>query len=175
MDVNPFKKGGAEEAPEAGNEEMPKTSSFQKMKNACKACRPHSGAGWLALVIALVVLWHLGVAFKVLPSTTFPAVDQNVKQAVFLSNGQVYFGNLSEANRKYLMLENIYYLRVSQQLQPPSQEPQTQINLVKLGNELHAPEDTMYIPKGQIVFWENMRPDSPIVQVIEQLEDQENQ
>ncbi len=164
-----------DEGSDMGSGDMPKKSFSQKIKNACRSCYPRTSAGWLALVIALVALWGLGVSFGMLPSTTFPAVDRDATQAVFLTNGQVYFGHLSEANRKYLKLENIYYLRVSQQLQPPAQEPQTQINLVKLGNELHAPEDMMYIPKDQVSFWENLRPDSPVVQVIQQLEEQENQ
>ena len=89
-------------------------------------------------------------------------------QAVFLTNGQVYFGHIKNAGRDYAILNNVYYLRASQQLQPPAS--QQQISIVKLSDELHKPEDTMYIPKNQIVFWENMQDDSAVIQTIKNAE-----
>lgn len=169
MDVNPFKKQG-EDTSESGAE-MSKESRMGKLKGM----RPRSGAGWLALALALALAWMVGVSYGVLPSTTFPATSGSAYQAVFLTNGQVYFGKLREANREYLVLEDIYYLQVSQRLQPAEGEPSTDITLVKLGNELHGPEDTMYIPKGQVIFWENMKADSAVVQVIDQLKAQQSQ
>lgn len=168
-DVNPFRKQG-EDMPES-EADMPKESRIGKLKEM----RPRSGAGWLALVLALALVWTVGVSYGVLPSTNFPATASDTYQAVFLTNGQVYFGNLREANREYLVLADIYYLQVSQNLQPSEGEPQSDITLVKLGNELHGPEDFMYIPKGQVIFWENMKADSSVVRVINQLKEQQNQ
>jgi len=145
--------------------EAPKESMFKRVGNMA----PQSGTGWIVLLVALVLLWKLGVSYSIFPSLTFPSVDAGRWQAVFVTNGQVYFGHLKEANRDYLVMDDIYYLRVSEQLQPPSQQPQTRIDLVKLGNEIHAPEDMMYLPKSQIIFWENLKLDSPVVQAIEQL------
>lgn len=119
---------------------------------------------WLGILIVLAVLWKLLVAFGFLPSWNFPAIDRNKRQAVFLTNGQVYFGYLREVNREYVKLTDTYYLQVAQPLQPS--QPQQQISLVKLGNEIHGPEDDMYIPKSQIIFWENLKNDSPVVQTI---------
>lgn len=90
--------------------------------------------------------------------------------SVFLANGQVYFGKLSALPLKStVMLKDIYYLQVRQALQPAEnpQEPAQQISLVKLGSELHGPEDEMFIPKNQILFWEKMKEDSQVVQAIE--------
>lgn len=90
--------------------------------------------------------------------------------SVFLANGQVYFGKLSVLPLKSTVtLKDIYYLQVRQVLQPAEnpQEPQQQISLAKLGNELHGPEDRMTIPKNQILFWEKMKEDSQVVQAIE--------
>jgi len=41
------------------------------------------------------------------------------------------------------------------------------VSIVKLGSELHGPEDIMYIPRNQITFWETMRKDSQVVQAIQ--------
>ena len=143
--------------------EMPESrfkKLFKKSKNLCLACWPGSWKNWLILLLALVVLWKLAIWFGFLPSLTFPAVNQNKWQAVFITNGQVYFGHLRELNKEYAVLKNVYYLRQDQQ----------QPNLVKLGSEIHGPEDIMHVPKEQIVFWENMRNDSPVVKAIQQQE-----
>jgi hypothetical protein len=85
-------------------------------------------------------------------------------QAVFLDNNQTYFGKLQDYNYGYVALSNVYYLR-SGDLQR-GDEATPNISLVKLGGELHGPEDVMYIRKGSIEFWENLRDDSRVVQLI---------
>ena len=72
-------------------------------------------------------------------------------QAVFLTNGQVYFGKLSGTGSDWVTLKDIYYLQVQQQVQPTDENSQQQPNLtlVKLGNELHGPVDEMKINKDQ--------------------------
>ena len=89
-------------------------------------------------------------------------------QAVFLTNGQVYFGKLSEKGEK-MILRNVYYLRAeNQQLQPNLSADQPNMQLIKLGSELHGPQDEMFIERGQILFWENMKEDSQVVKAIQQ-------
>lgn len=97
------------------------------------------------------------------------AVNSNLYQAVFLDNGQVYFGKLSNLNSDYVQLTDIYYLQVDQQVQPDqSTTPQQQISLAKLGNELHGPEDQMFINPEKIVFWENLKTDGQVTDAIVQ-------
>jgi hypothetical protein len=42
----------------------------------------------------------------------------------------------------------------------------SEINLIKLGVEIHGPEDIMYISQNQVLFWENLKSDSRIVNII---------
>ncbi len=93
-------------------------------------------------------------------------------QALFLTNGQVYFGHASNLNSNYVTLRDVYYLQVSQVLQPvdgrKEPQPQTAINLAKLGNsELHKPKDEMKINRSQIMFIEDMDDESQVVKAIE--------
>src|ERR1035437_84052 len=48
--------------------------------------------------------------------------DSSVKgkqfQAVFLTNGQVYFGKVSHVDNSYVKITDIYYLQVQQTVQP---------------------------------------------------------
>jgi len=89
-------------------------------------------------------------------------------QAVFLSNGQVYFGQIAKQTEKSLVIKDIYYLQVSQQIQPAEagQEPQQNLSLVKLGNELHGPQDLMTINMAHVLFTEELKKDSRVVDAI---------
>ncbi len=91
-------------------------------------------------------------------------------QAVFLNGGQVYFGKVRDLNSKFFTLDNIYYLRVNEQVQSGSEDtagqPQQDISLAKLGCELHGPEDQMVINREHITFWENLRDDGQVAQAI---------
>ena len=90
----------------------------------------------------------------------FPEVPQDKWQAVFLESGQVYFGRMKDTGGNYVTLSNVYYLKEASDL------TQSNLNLVKLGGELHGPEDTINIRKDSISFWENMKDTSRVVQTI---------
>ncbi|MEX0934544.1 MAG: hypothetical protein WDZ42_01965 [Candidatus Saccharimonadales bacterium] len=87
-------------------------------------------------------------------------------QAVFLSNGQVYFGNITHIDSELVILRDIFYLNVDQDLQDIDDE--TSVSLTKLGSELHGPEDVMFISASDVIFWENIKDDSMVVQAITQ-------
>jgi len=90
--------------------------------------------------------------------------------AVFLSNGQVYFGKIESQNSDTLVLSSIYYLQVTSQIQPADQAAQQQqqqnVSLVKLGNELHGPKDSMRINMAHVLFTEELKPDSKVVDAV---------
>jgi hypothetical protein len=88
-------------------------------------------------------------------------------RAVFLTNNQVYFGRFVDVPFwPTVTLKNIYYLQVSQPLQPGEGQGQPELKIVKLGQEIHGPDDMMVIPKSQILFWENLRETSLVVKTI---------
>jgi hypothetical protein len=129
----------------------------------------------LAAVVALVVVgggaWYLGGSDLIKGSGQVLGANTGY-QAVFLTNGQVYFGKLESADSSSLVLRDIYYLKVTQALQPAPVEgeqaaaQQPNIQLVKLGSELHGPEDAMYLQQDKVLFWENMKGDSKVVEAI---------
>jgi len=87
-------------------------------------------------------------------------IDASRFQAVFLSGGQVFFGRL-RAERDVLLLSDVFYLTST-----PSgaEDPGT---LVKRGNEIFGPTEPMIIAREQVLFVENLRQDSQVVQAIE--------
>lgn len=86
-------------------------------------------------------------------------------QAVFLTNGQVYFGKLSGVGSKTYVLKNVYYIQSNPQGSATA-SPSPQLSLVQLGNEIHGPESEMQILSDQVLFWENLKNDSKVVNAI---------
>ena len=159
--------------PEAEPEALPSRSAAHRSKKP-----------WVVFLVVVVLFGGLGFVFRTpLKQTLAGAFGKQAStqyQAVFLTNAQVYFGKLTDANDTYAALSDIYYLQVvQQQLQGQSsqgtkneQANQTpQFSLVKLGNELHGPEDEMKISRQQILFYEDLRADSEVVKAITEYKD----
>ncbi|MBI2097871.1 MAG: hypothetical protein HYT46_02990 [Candidatus Vogelbacteria bacterium] len=131
------------------------------------------GGWWIFVIIILVVIgaaWWFKSGGLWLGQTRTTA--DNYK-AVFLTNDQVYFGKVSGLNKTYVTLSDIFYLQVAQPLQPS--QPANNVNLIKLGSELHGPQDLMTINRGQILFIEDLKPDSQVVQAITRFKEQQSQ
>ena len=143
--------------------------------------RPVSGQGpkksfrlkpLLIAALALVIVVGLIFAGSMLSRQLFSgtAIDSSKYQAVFLSNGQVYFGKLQNSTGEYLKLTNVFYLQTK--TNTTTQNPQTTSNtgndveLVKLGSEIHGPDDQMVINHSQVLFYENLKPDGRVSQSI---------
>ena len=124
----------------------------------------------LVIIAAIGYFWLSGPAGL---SGLFGAPGGDAYQAVFLTNNQVYFGKLADQDKAYVKLTDIFYLQVSQPLQPS--EPANNVNLIKLGAELHGPADSMAINRDHILFIEDLRTDSQVVQAIKQYKTQPSQ
>ncbi|HTK39387.1 MAG TPA: hypothetical protein VL362_00810 [Patescibacteria group bacterium] len=123
-------------------------------------------AGLAVVVIVLVGGYY---AYRAVSPSL---IDRGKYQAVFLSNGQVYFGKLHLDNN-YYVLKDIFYLQASDaqnSANPDSKNPQqstsSDVKLIKLGTEVHGPTDQMVIDKGQVLFFENLKDDGSVVKSI---------
>lgn len=172
-----FKPSQTNSAPANGNPQ-PAASRFGAGGNGIGGLHPDGGNTKkiiLAVVIAfaIIVVGGLGLWGYKQMNTTSNAIKPDLYQALFLSNGQVYFGKLTNVGEKYVKLTDIYYLQVQQAVQPPDnkakdQQQQPQVSLAKLGNELHGPEDSMWVNRDQVLFWENLKNDGKVVKAIQE-------
>ena len=112
--------------------------------------------------------WHLTFLLFLLPMPALLAGcgDGDLKfpteyQAVFLDNGQVFFGKVEQAGSSYLTLRDVYYVR----RQVDQDKKEARNLLIKRGNEAHAP-DLMRINTRHVVFMEPVGPDSPLAKLI---------
>lgn len=99
------------------------------------------------------------------------AIDGGKYQAVFFTNGQVYFGKLKPLNDENMQLTDIYYLQTKSTTGNDANPQQTSndqsdVQLIKLGDEIHGPEDKMIISKDQVLFYENLKTDGKVAQSI---------
>lgn len=87
-------------------------------------------------------------------------IDGTTYQSVVLLTNQVYFGRLHIDGDVYTLTDVYSFSGGS--------DPQTTgtVQLVKRGSELHGPEEPLVIPGRSVLFFENMRTDSQVVQAI---------
>ncbi len=127
----------------------------------------------VALLFAVTVLIIAIAAFAVFGGKSQAnAIKKDSYQAVFLNNGQVYFGKIKDLTNKYISLGSIYYLQTNgtatEQAGTDTTDSNNSVQLVKLGCELHGPYDQMIINEDQVLFWENLQGSSQVVKAIAQ-------
>lgn len=121
-----------------------------------------SRAARIVLFLAL-----FGAAFAVVRVWDFalPTVGRARYQAVFLTNGQAYFGRYVERLGPYIKIDDPYYI---QQTRTASEEAPAEQKLVRRGTELHVPAGAMLIPKSAILFVEDLGESSQFAQFMDQ-------
>lgn len=130
---------------------------------------------WIAAAVVIILLavggWWAWSASHTQNGAT--AIDSSKYQAVFFTNGQVYFGKLQAFNSDYLKLTDIFYLQTqssdsnSSNPQKTTSDQNSNVQLIKLGDEIHGPEDEMILSKQQVLFYENLKSDGKVAQSIE--------
>jgi hypothetical protein len=128
------------------------------------------------VVVTVLIIFVIYFIVRSTNNSTISQVKKNQFQAVFLnsSDGQVYFGKLTQLNKDYYKLTDIYYVRVTSNSSSSSSSSSStsnqSISLAKLGNEIHGPEDAMFINKNNVMFWENLKDSGQVVTAIHQYE-----
>src|SRR2546427_12655171 len=117
----------------------------------------------IALILVVLVvrtqLFRAGIATLFAPSAA-EAIDRNAYQAVFLTNGSTFFGKVQPQGDDWFLLSDVFYLTTSEQ---------SGTQLIKRGSEAQGPREPMIIPPQQILFIENLRDDSDVVNLIRRL------
>lgn len=112
---------------------------------------------FVALWIVLPVL--LGAIFSaLLDPRALPFTNHEQLSAVFLLDGQAYFGHLEDAPWSgTITLRDVYYFEDASKV-----ATDLPIALVKRGNELHQPVDVMRIRRDKVLVVERVSLDSAV-------------
>lgn len=119
---------------------------------------------WMIILIILVLIiggWYL-YSQRNADQDEFSVSSSGEYQAVFLDNGQVYFGKLESTREDFVTLTDVFYLQAGSSMIDQT----ANLALTKLGNEAHGPEDKMEINVDHVLFIEDMKADSKVVQAI---------
>ena len=135
---------------------------------------------WPLIILLLVVI--LGVvgwfAWSQLKSED-TGIKSDKYQALFLSNGQIYFGKLTVMSDTYFKLTDVFYLEKAAQSEDSTETVTTQpvqASLRKLGvKDVHGPEDAMFVSRDQVLMYENLTDDGQVVKAIDQYKQQAQQ
>lgn len=142
--------------------------------------------GLVTLIVVLIIIGggiyliasYTGVGGSLIPGLASSKAEW---QAVFLANGQVYFGKVAKINKDFVILKNIYYLQVvnlQDTIGQPADvqtQPEQRLTLIKMGNEIHGPLDEMKINREHVVLIEDLKNDSRVVQAITDYLKKQNQ
>ncbi|OHB16713.1 MAG: hypothetical protein A2605_00970 [Candidatus Zambryskibacteria bacterium RIFOXYD1_FULL_39_35] len=90
---------------------------------------------------------------------------ENFYNAVFLTNGEVYFGKIIKQDSDQIILKDVFYLQ-AQKAENGSQSVDNKMILAKLEQQFHGPTDELFINRSQVVFYEKLRDDSKVVESI---------
>jgi len=83
--------------------------------------------------------------------------------AVYLDSGQVFYGRKDKSDKNYVVMSNVFYYHLAIKLTKSGN-----VRLVKVGTEIHQPQDFVYVNKQHIDRQEQLSSDSKVVKAIEQ-------
>ena len=126
---------------------------------------PALGVRGARLAVAILVFAAL-FAFVRWWDFALPNFGSARYQAVFLTNGQTYFGRYVDRIGPYVKVEGAYYIQQTATAteDQPQQPPESR--LIRRGSELHQPLPVVLIPKTAILFVEDLKSDSAVAQFI---------
>jgi len=128
------------------------------------------------IVILIVLVLFASFIFYRTRLSGPASTKSNVFSAVFLLNDQVYFGQITKETDNEIVLRNVYYLKANATVDTQSSEENAanvKLSLVKLGDELHNPEDWMIINRDHVLFIERLRPQGTIMDAIRKYQKEE--
>jgi hypothetical protein len=119
----------------------------------------------LGIVVVVVIVWCGYSSWRShQPNTSGP------RQAIFLADGQTYFGYASSMRNQVVTLVDVYYFLSTATDKTPIPTTAQKIDLIKLGiggeNDLVGAKDKMEINRDGIKYIEDMKDDSQVNQKI---------
>jgi hypothetical protein len=127
---------------------------------------PARGIGWrLARVGIATAVFVLAVVLVRWWDFSIPRFGAARYQAVFLENGQTWFGHYRDRFGPYAAMDAVYYVQTKTS---PEADVAPASQLIRRGSELHAPEPPVLIPKTAILFVEDLQDGSPVAKFMDQ-------
>lgn len=143
----------------SNSSQTPGTKDTQKVKRVLS---------WpLLIVVGALILGAIGT-YVVLQriGSTEQGVDKAGYQVVYTTSGQLFFGKLQNTDGAYVTLKSPYTAQSVATTADAQSATDDATTLLKISSQLYGPDDSMSIRAEQVVFWQNLRDDSKVVQAI---------
>jgi hypothetical protein len=126
---------------------------------------------WFSLaVIALAAVVVLGLLsmYHLSGSPSRRSVDKNRYQAVHVSDGRVFFGKIQHIDAHFIGLADAYYTAQAstENVDTTVTNQSNNLSLIKAGEEVYGPDGKVLIQLEQVVYWENLKTDSKLLEAI---------
>ncbi len=152
----------------------PRQSRSNSALNSPNKGSSKKGIIWtIAIAVFVIILGAVAWFVFAAPKSQPTGIDKSRFQAVFLANGQIYFGKLQDFSDSTFKMTTIYYPQTTGKDSEAATNAQSQnsnIQLIRLGDEVHGPDNEMFLTKDQILYYENLKSDSKVSQLIDQNE-----
>ena len=94
-------------------------------------------------------------------------IETSKYQVVCLQSGECYFGKINSVTSDTVQIKNVFYVQKANGASVTEEKSSdNNLQLIKLGNEVHGPEDMMAINRSQILYIENLKSDGKVTQTI---------
>lgn len=120
--------------------------------------------GVFLVPLIVVLLGAVLAAYFILPKGE--RINTNGYQVVYMATGQAYFGQLQNTGGEYLRLKTPYSAQDVSASDSENGDTQSSTTLIKVSQQQYGPEDMMSLKSDQVLFWQNLRDDSKVVQAI---------
>lgn len=126
----------------------------------------------LAIILAVAQFWLYGLRYR-------RVFSSDVWASVTLSNGQSYIGHLEQYGPNTVVLFDAYYLKAvaddattentatdATATSDSIAQTEPNLQLVSIADDLHKPFNYLIINRDQVLYWQHLSNQSPIVQTL---------
>ena len=94
-------------------------------------------------------------------------VDSKAIYAVAMTNGSLFFGNISGQDRNNIYMKDVYYFKRTDVPNPANpKETKPNLSLVAQFDDFYAPQDTISLNRDHIIYFQPLQDSSKVIELI---------
>lgn len=117
-------------------------------------------------IIAFIIFDAIGVNLIGTSTNKSDFYKRDTYQSIFLTNGSVFFGKVTNQSDTAIEIDDVYYLKASAIQQQDVAVDANNLALVKVTDDIHSPENRAEIRLDQVLFIQNLDQNSKVLQSI---------
>lgn len=119
----------------------------------------------VAIAVVLGSVWWFLLRNIGIPSY----INTSEYQVACLQSGECYFGKVTAVTNDVIIIRDVFYVQKSTTATATTTTDASNNNLelIKLGNEVHGPEDQMVLTRSSVLYVENLKPSGKVTQTIQ--------